>query len=54
MAAVIELQQAVDEAFLRSDLPTMYHLIDLQNERVKKLEHFDSRYGERGNSADNR
>lgn len=54
MAAIIELQQAIDEAFVRSELLTMQELIQLQNERVNRLEHFDTRYGERGTSTDNR
>lgn len=54
MAAIIELQQAIDEAFVRSELLTMQELIVMQNERVNRLEHFDTRYGERGNSKDNR
>lgn len=54
MAAIIELQQAIDEAFVRSELLTMNELIQLQNERVTRLEHFDTRYGESGDSTDNR
>lgn len=53
LAAIVELQQAIDEAFMRSEILTMQQLIVMQNERVNRLEHFDTRYGERGNSANN-
>lgn len=53
MASMLELQQAIDEAYLRSDLPSMASLIELQNERVNRLDNFDTRFGERGTATDN-
>lgn len=52
MASMVELQQAIDESFLRSELDTYQRLMLIQKERVVRLGDFDTRYGHRGTSAD--
>ena len=52
MASMVELQQTVDECFMRSDMETYNRLMLLLKERVVRLGDFDTRYGDRGTSAD--
>lgn len=52
LASMVELQQAIDESFIRSELDTYQRLMLMQKERVIRLGDFDTRYGDRGTSAD--
>jgi len=53
IASILELQETIDMAFLHSMNREFDFFVELQKERVNRLEHFDTGYRERGTATDN-